>query len=78
MKRRRLLDIDIRKMPWCTYWDQYMLGVHKYLFNADVSKLPETRKRMKWLYTKHRFLNLIPVTFVWRLLKRRSQTAQKL
>ncbi|XP_077559526.1 fatty acyl-CoA reductase 1-like [Haemaphysalis longicornis] len=75
---KQLLDVDIRKMPWFTYWDHYMLGIHKYLFNADVSMLPDARKHMKWLYTKHRFLNLLPVTVVWRLLKRRPQTAQKL
>ncbi|XP_077560489.1 putative fatty acyl-CoA reductase CG5065 [Haemaphysalis longicornis] len=70
---KQLLNVDVRTLPWFAYWDEYMLGIHRYLFNADVSDFSEARKRMKWLYTKHRFFNLLPVAFVWRLLKRRSQ-----
>lgn len=75
---KQLFNFDVRNLQWFLYWEQYVLGIRKYLFKAEVSKLPEARKHMKWLYILHLFLNLLLVTFVWRLLMTRSQTARNL
>ncbi|XP_077559525.1 fatty acyl-CoA reductase 1-like [Haemaphysalis longicornis] len=69
---KQLVNLDVRSLPWFTYCEDYMLGIHKYLFNADLSRLPDARRHMKWLRINHRFLNLLPVTTVWRLLNRRA------
>ncbi|XP_077560115.1 fatty acyl-CoA reductase 1-like [Haemaphysalis longicornis] len=73
---KQLLNVDVRNLQWSAYWDQYMLGINKHLFNAHVSELQEARNRMKWFRTKHRFLNLLPVTSMWRLLKKRLEKAR--
>ncbi|KAH8041511.1 hypothetical protein HPB51_016956 [Rhipicephalus microplus] len=75
---KQLFNFDVRNLEWYLYWEQYILGIRKYLFKAEVSKLPEARKHMKWLYIMHLCLNLLVVTFVWRLLMTRSQTARNL
>ncbi|XP_077518789.1 fatty acyl-CoA reductase 1-like isoform X2 [Amblyomma americanum] len=75
---KQLFNFDVRNLEWYLYWEQYILGIRKYLFKAEVSKLPEARKHMKWLYIMHLLLNLLLVTFVWRLLMTRSQTARNL
>ncbi|XP_077559527.1 fatty acyl-CoA reductase 1-like [Haemaphysalis longicornis] len=75
---KQLFNFDIRTVQWRVYWDQYMLGIRKYLFNADVSNLPQAKKRLKWLYAIHLFLNLLPVVFVGRLVITRSETARNL
>ncbi|XP_054929449.1 fatty acyl-CoA reductase 1-like isoform X1 [Dermacentor andersoni] len=75
---KQLFNFDVRNLEWYLYWEQYVLGIRKYLFKAEVSKLPEARKHMKWLYIMHLCLNLLVVTFVWRLLMTRSQTARNL
>uniref|UniRef100_V5IBE7 Putative fatty acyl coa reductase 2 n=2 Tax=Ixodes ricinus TaxID=34613 RepID=V5IBE7_IXORI len=75
---KQLFNFDVRTMQWYAYWEQYVLGIRKYLFKAEASKLPEARKHMKWLYAVHLFLNLLLITFVWRLLLTRSQTARNL
>ncbi|KAL3225869.1 hypothetical protein MRX96_025345 [Rhipicephalus microplus] len=32
---KQLFNLDVRKLDWCQYWDNYMLGIRKYLFNVD-------------------------------------------
>ncbi|KAH8026084.1 hypothetical protein HPB51_015433 [Rhipicephalus microplus] len=32
---KQLFNLDVRKLDWCQYWDNYMLGIRKYLFNLD-------------------------------------------
>ncbi|KAL1414462.1 hypothetical protein MTO96_000865 [Rhipicephalus appendiculatus] len=38
---KQLFDLDVRKLDWCQYWDNYMLGIRKYLFNVDDPALPQ-------------------------------------
>ncbi|EEC15483.1 acyl-CoA reductase, putative, partial [Ixodes scapularis] len=45
---KQLFNFDVRTMQWYAYWEQYVLGIRKYLFKAEASKLPEARKHMKW------------------------------
>ncbi|XP_064480327.1 putative fatty acyl-CoA reductase CG5065 [Ornithodoros turicata] len=75
---RQLFNFDVRTMQWLLYWEQYVIGIRKYLFKEDVSKLPEARKHMKWLYLVHLSLNLLTLAFVWRLLVVRSAAARNL
>ncbi|XP_077559528.1 fatty acyl-CoA reductase 1-like isoform X1 [Haemaphysalis longicornis] len=75
---KQIFDFDIRDVQWFPYWNQYMMGIRKYLFEADVSSLPQSRKRMKWLYIVHLLLNLLPVMLVGRLLITQSQMARNL
>ncbi|KAL1414463.1 hypothetical protein MTO96_000866 [Rhipicephalus appendiculatus] len=38
-----LFDLDVRKLDWSQYWDNYMLGIRKYLFNVNDPALPQER-----------------------------------
>ncbi|KAH7968516.1 hypothetical protein HPB52_009109 [Rhipicephalus sanguineus] len=41
-----LFNLDVRELQWKTYWDQYVLGIRRYLFHADDSELPRARRRV--------------------------------
>lgn len=44
---RQTFDIDIRKIDWESYWENYLLGVRRYLFKQDPSTIPESRRRLQ-------------------------------
>lgn len=75
---RQLFNLDVRTVHWLSYWEQYVLGIRKYLFKEDVSKLPDARKHLRWLYVIHLSLNILTLAFVWRLLVVRSTAARNL
>ncbi|XP_070391762.1 fatty acyl-CoA reductase 1-like isoform X3 [Dermacentor albipictus] len=41
---KQLFNIDIRKLEWCHYWDQYIRGIRKFIFKTDDAELPTSRK----------------------------------
>ncbi|XP_072143725.1 fatty acyl-CoA reductase 1-like [Dermacentor andersoni] len=43
---KQLFDIDVRKLDWCQYWDNYMLGIRKYLFNVEDTELQQGRENV--------------------------------
>ncbi|KAH7968519.1 hypothetical protein HPB52_009112 [Rhipicephalus sanguineus] len=44
---KQLFNIDVRKLEWCQYWDQCVLGIRKFLFKTDGSELPDSRKQSR-------------------------------
>nr|XP_037277438.1 fatty acyl-CoA reductase 2-like [Rhipicephalus microplus] len=49
-KDKQSFNIDVRRMDWYPYWDNYLLGIRKYLFKAQDSDLPKDRRQVKRLY----------------------------
>ncbi|XP_075543403.1 fatty acyl-CoA reductase 1-like isoform X1 [Dermacentor variabilis] len=43
---KQLFDIDVRKLDWCQYWDNYMLGIRKYLFKVEDTELQQGRENV--------------------------------
>ncbi|KAL1447763.1 hypothetical protein MTO96_028338 [Rhipicephalus appendiculatus] len=43
-------NIDVRSLDWYPYWDNYLLGIRKYLFKADDSDIPKDRSHLNRLY----------------------------
>lgn len=75
---RQTFDIDIRKINWESYWENYLLGVRRYLFKQDPATIPESRKRMKRQHAMHvAFKTLLLLSFL-RVLLGRSKLAQQL
>lgn len=44
-----LFDFDVRRIEWRSYFEGYVLGIRRYLLKGEESRLPEDRKRVKWL-----------------------------
>lgn len=44
---KELFNCDVRNVQWLSYWDQYMLGIHKYLLKTEVSSSAEAQKKKK-------------------------------
>nr|XP_037277436.1 fatty acyl-CoA reductase 1-like isoform X1 [Rhipicephalus microplus] len=49
-KDKQLFNIDVRSLDWYPYWDNYLLGIRKYLFNAKDSDIPKDRSHLNRLY----------------------------
>ncbi|KAH7968518.1 hypothetical protein HPB52_009111 [Rhipicephalus sanguineus] len=41
-----LSPTDKQKLDWCQYWDNYMLGIGRYLFKVDDPALPQERENV--------------------------------
>nr|XP_054930149.1 fatty acyl-CoA reductase 1-like [Dermacentor andersoni] len=41
---QQLFNLDIRKLNWCQYWDNYVTGIRKYLLKVDDKELPQERQ----------------------------------
>ncbi|XP_070391766.1 fatty acyl-CoA reductase 1-like isoform X1 [Dermacentor albipictus] len=67
-KDKQLFNIDMRSLDWQSYWDQYFLGIRKYLFNAKDSELPNARSRLRWLYAMRLSLQALLLASACRLL----------
>lgn len=75
---RQTFDIDIRKIDWESYWENYLLGVRRYLFKQDPSTLPESRKRLKRQQAVRVALKTLLFLGFLRILLGRSKLAQQL
>ncbi|XP_077520155.1 fatty acyl-CoA reductase 1-like [Amblyomma americanum] len=65
---KKLFSLDVQVIVWRPYWEQYVLGIRKYLFKAEDDKLPEARRQLKWLYAVHLSLPIFLLILVSRLL----------
>ncbi|XP_077518278.1 putative fatty acyl-CoA reductase CG5065 isoform X2 [Amblyomma americanum] len=65
---KQLFTIDVRKMNWHLYWDQYILGVRRHLFRADDTELPQARKRLRWLHAMRWLTNFVLAAVLFRLV----------
>ncbi|XP_064480789.1 putative fatty acyl-CoA reductase CG5065 isoform X2 [Ornithodoros turicata] len=74
---RQTFDIDIRKIDWESYWENYLLGVRQYLFKQDPSTLAESRKRLKRNYLLQTALKLVLLLGFLRFLVTRSKAAHQ-
>ncbi|XP_037507482.1 fatty acyl-CoA reductase 1 [Rhipicephalus sanguineus] len=64
---KQLFNIDVRKLEWCQYWDQCVLGIRKFLFKTDGSELPDSRKQSRRLNTVRWLGYLALAVLAWRL-----------
>ncbi|XP_072143728.1 putative fatty acyl-CoA reductase CG5065 [Dermacentor andersoni] len=42
----QMFNVDMRSLDWYAYWDQYLLGIRKYIFKAEDSELPKARRHL--------------------------------
>ncbi|KAL3209803.1 hypothetical protein MRX96_037615 [Rhipicephalus microplus] len=75
---RQTFDIDIRKINWESYWENYLLGVRRYLFKQDPSTIPESRKRLKRQHAVHVALKTLLLLGFLRVLLGRSKVVRQL
>ncbi|KAL1432937.1 hypothetical protein MTO96_001925 [Rhipicephalus appendiculatus] len=75
---RQTFDIDIRKINWESYWENYLLGVRRYLFKQDPSTIPESRKRLKRQHAVHVALKMLLLLGFLRVLLGRSKVVRQL
>uniref|UniRef100_A0A131YKF1 Fatty acyl-CoA reductase n=1 Tax=Rhipicephalus appendiculatus TaxID=34631 RepID=A0A131YKF1_RHIAP len=64
---KQLFNIDVRKLEWCQYWDQYVQGIRKYLFKTEAAELPDSRKQFRRLSAARLFGYLALAVLAWRL-----------
>jgi fatty acyl-CoA reductase len=75
---KKKFNIDIREMNWQSYIENYALGIRKHVLKEELSNLPLARRK---LYRYKLFTNAVKtalVTFVLRLLIKKTQTFGKL
>ncbi|KAH7954274.1 hypothetical protein HPB49_017127 [Dermacentor silvarum] len=72
----QLFNFDVRSLEWTPYLESYMLGIRKYMFKAEDSKLPEARKHLRRLHVLNLSLRVLLFVVAWRLLN--TRTAWKL
>jgi fatty acyl-CoA reductase len=75
---KKTLNIDIRELDWQSYFENYSLGVRKYLLKEDLSKVPQARKNAYRYKLVKNTLSMAFVAFVVRLLVRKTATFGKL
>ncbi|XP_077516648.1 fatty acyl-CoA reductase 1-like isoform X2 [Amblyomma americanum] len=73
---KKLFSLGVQDMDWRPYWDQYVLGIRKFLFKGEDGSLPDARRQLKRLYAVHLFLRLPLLILMSRMLM--TETASKL
>lgn len=43
----QIFPFDVRQLHWPTYWDDYILGMRKYVLKEDDSTLPRARRNLQ-------------------------------
>ncbi|XP_075732399.1 fatty acyl-CoA reductase 1-like isoform X1 [Rhipicephalus microplus] len=64
---KQLFNIDVRKLEWCLYWDQYVQGIRKFLLKSHGSELADSRKQFRRFNVARWFGYLALVVLAWRL-----------
>ncbi|KAL3247978.1 hypothetical protein MRX96_056754 [Rhipicephalus microplus] len=72
----KLFNFDVQAIEWSQYWQNYILGIRKYLLKVEESKKPDARKHLARLYVMHLVFQALLLMFVWWLL--RTSTAWNL
>ncbi|XP_075545891.1 fatty acyl-CoA reductase 1-like [Dermacentor variabilis] len=70
-KDKQSFNIDMRSLEWQSYWDQYSLGIRKYIFKAKDSELPNARRHLRRLYVMRLSLQALLIASACRLLTTR-------
>jgi len=69
---------DIRQLHWPTYWEDYVLGMRKFILKEDHSSLPVARKKLNRLYYRDSVVFFGVLLAVCHLFARRSQLASRM
>lgn len=69
---------DIRQLHWPTYWEDYVLGMRKFILKEDHSSLPIARKKLNRLYYRDSVVFFGVLLAVCHLFARRSQLASRM
>lgn len=72
-KDKQTFNMDMRSVDWYPYWDQCLLGIRKYLFQAGDSELPKAQKQLTRLYARRLSLKVFLLALACPLLA--TQTA---
>ncbi|XP_072143727.1 fatty acyl-CoA reductase 1-like [Dermacentor andersoni] len=64
---KQLFNIDVRKLEWCHYWDQYIQGIRKFIFKTGDAEFPTARKHFGRLDAVRWFWYLALAVLAWRL-----------
>ncbi|KAL3247976.1 hypothetical protein MRX96_056752 [Rhipicephalus microplus] len=72
----KLFNFDVQAIEWSQYWQNYILGIRKYLLKVEESKELEARKHLGRLYVMHLVFQALLLMFVWWLM--RTSTAWNL
>lgn len=67
-KDKQLFNIDMRSLDYQSYWDNYLLGIRKYLFKAKDLEVPKARSQLRRLYVARLSLQAILLALACRLL----------
>ncbi|XP_015788751.1 putative fatty acyl-CoA reductase CG5065 [Tetranychus urticae] len=73
---KQLFHFDIRDLHWPTYWEDYILGIRKYVLKEENSTLPSARKNLQRLYYLNRIIDLFLILGIWNIFLRRTRTAR--
>lgn len=49
---------DVRNLNWLSYWEDYVIGIRKFILKEEDSMLPKARKNLKRIYYAQKFLYL--------------------
>ena len=44
---RKTFAFDVRELEWPSYWDDYVLGMRRFILKEDNSTLPAARKSLQ-------------------------------
>ncbi|XP_049522437.1 uncharacterized protein LOC119448732 [Dermacentor silvarum] len=70
---KQMFNVDMRSLDWYAYWEQYLLGIRKYIFKAEDSELPNAQRHLTRLYVVRLSLQALLLALACRLVT--TQTA---
>ena len=75
---KETFHFDVRDLHWPTYWEDYVLGIRKYVLKKDNSTLPQARKHLQRLFYLNKMIQFLLMFGFWHLLLVKSQTTRRM
>lgn len=75
---RQTFGFDLTALHWPSYFEQYCLGVRRYILKEEMATLPHSRKALRRLFWIHQCTRFAGLLLLWRTLTSQSQVARSL
>ncbi|RWS29833.1 putative fatty acyl-CoA reductase-like isoform X2 [Leptotrombidium deliense] len=77
-KDKELFHFDVRDLHWPTYWEDYVIGIRKFVLKEENSTLPQARRSLQRLYYINKFVGLLVILGIWQLVLVRTQVSRRM
>jgi fatty acyl-CoA reductase len=74
---KEAFHFDIRQLHWPTYWEDYVIGIRKYILKEENSSLPKARSNLKRMYFLHKIFGFLVMYGFWHTFLLRTHAARR-